>query len=207
MKIINMCAFASAAVGLAACGGGSTSDAPEQSYGGLTNAFLTPAADHLAGDATFLQAATPLSQVPTSDSATYQGQIGILILGDAPLPSDFSNLDQISAPDLIGNVEITADFSGSGGSFSGSADGFFDQSSFAREGTLVISGGSIDRDNIVDETSFTAVMSGNLNIGGTTELLSGDVNASLRGEGDLVGIVESDGSSTENFVAGFVAFD
>jgi hypothetical protein len=121
-------------------------------------------------DATEDLVVTPLADLPTTGTATYEGTA--LIALDA--------IGGGSASELIGTAAITADFAAS--TLSGEAGGFY---------------GTVDGGEVAAFEGQIFVSQGTINRTGTGDQIGADVNGTLQGGGDTLVV---DGTVAGNFL-------
>ncbi len=150
-----------AAVGVAAALAGCTSTTvvDPESYTEVDGAMATMAANYIDGNGVLLDgvnsSATPLTNVPAvgsgAASATYNGFVGGDVTGGA---------GALAGRNLVGELELTADFNG--GTISGTADNFYDDTNAQYTGTLNLAGPITG----IADPMMTPNLAGNLSNGG-----------------------------------------
>lgn len=145
---------------------------------------------------------TALSSVQTSGSAVYQGY----------LYGDLSNTSDTVPDSLIGTLSLNAGFTASSATLTGSVTNFVDENDADLSGSLVLSGGGLNRaGNPASDATLTVGAAGTLTDSTGQQLaigvqLEGDFLGGAAGAigGEVLGGVTVNGTD-QNFDGGFIA--
>jgi hypothetical protein len=158
-KSLSLMGAVSMSLALSACGGSSLGAFDQKLERG--NALVAKYAE---------TERTPTEAMPTTGSATYEG-----VAAYSSVEPD-SEEALIANPEYLSNVRLTATFTDDGGSIDG------DLSDFITAENEVVDGGVHVTNGTISGTNFSADLSGNLALGGTTGVVDGGMSGSFFGD-------------------------